>query len=131
MQTTSPQGEPGALGLESPLGRITHAAIQTETHLPYLHPDHDQWIHPRSKEGQTTCEESKSDPPVPQGGDTRFPREKVRSASPLLIRVSVDKRKEDFSPQRKVISTKPPHQHYHRTHTQDLRLFRCELSKVA
>jgi len=24
-----------------------------------------------------------------------------------------------------------PHQHYHPTHTQDLRLFRCELSKVA
>ena len=42
MQTTSPQGERGAPRLESPLGRITHAAIQTETHLPYLHPDHDQ-----------------------------------------------------------------------------------------
>jgi len=42
MQTTSPQGERGALGPESPLGRITHAAIQMETHLPYLHPGHDQ-----------------------------------------------------------------------------------------
>jgi len=42
MQTTTPQGERGALGLESPLGHITHAAIQTETHLPYQHPDHDQ-----------------------------------------------------------------------------------------
>jgi len=42
MQTTSPQGERGALRLVSPLGRITYAAIQTDTHLPYLHPDHDQ-----------------------------------------------------------------------------------------
>ena len=42
MQTTSPQGERGALGLESPLGWIIHAVIQTETHLPYLQPDHDQ-----------------------------------------------------------------------------------------
>jgi len=29
MQTTSPQGELGAIWLESPLGHITHAAIQT------------------------------------------------------------------------------------------------------
>jgi len=42
MQTTSPEGERGALGLEFPLGRIPCTAIQTETHLPYLHPDHDQ-----------------------------------------------------------------------------------------
>jgi len=41
IQTTSHQGERGALWLESPLGHITHPAIQTETQLPYLHPDHD------------------------------------------------------------------------------------------
>ena len=31
IQTTSPQVERGALGLDSPHGRITHTAIQTET----------------------------------------------------------------------------------------------------
>jgi len=41
-QTISSQGERGALGPEAPLGRITHAAIQTETHLPYQHPGQDQ-----------------------------------------------------------------------------------------
>jgi len=65
MQTTSPQGERGALGPESPLGRITHAAEQTEPHLSYLHPDHDQRIHPCSLGGADTSEESKSDPPAP------------------------------------------------------------------
>jgi len=65
MQTTSPQGERGALGPESPLGRITHAAMQMETHLPYLHPDQDQWFRPRSKEVQPPWRNPKSDPPVP------------------------------------------------------------------
>jgi len=41
-QTISPQGEQGALEPESQLGRITHAAIQMETHLPYQHPGQDQ-----------------------------------------------------------------------------------------
>jgi len=40
MQTTSPQGERGALGLESPLGRIPHAAIQNSS--PLSTPHHDQ-----------------------------------------------------------------------------------------
>ena len=82
----SPQGERGALGLKSPLGRITHAAIQTETHLPYLHPDHDQWIHPGSKEGQPAQRNSSPTHPYLEEKTPASPREKVRSGSPLLIR---------------------------------------------
>jgi len=37
----------------------------------------------------------------------------------------------DFSPQRKGNQHEHHLQHYHRNHTQDLRLFRCELLKVA
>jgi len=80
--------------------------------------------------GATTWEESKSDPP--RGGDTCFlPRERVQSGTPLLTRAIVDKKEKDFSPQRKEISMNIFTKHHHRTHTQDLRLFRCELSKVA
>jgi len=53
----------------------------------------------------TTSEESKSDPPVPRGEDTTLPREKVRSGSQLLTCALVDKKEEDFSPQRREIST--------------------------
>jgi len=73
MQTTSPQGERGALGPESPLGRITHAAMQMETHLPYLHPDQDQWIRPCSKEVQ---------PPRRNPGPTHLYLEVETHASP-------------------------------------------------
>jgi len=86
MQTTSPQGERGALELESALGRITHAAIQTETHLPYLHPDHDQWIHPGSKEVQPPQRNPSPTHPYLEEKTPASPQEKVRSGSPLLIR---------------------------------------------
>jgi len=61
---------------------------------------------PRFQRGATTSEEIKSDPPVPQGEDTRFPPRK----STVWITTShscalVDKRKKDFTPQRKEIST--------------------------
>jgi len=105
MQTTSPQGERGALGLDSLLGRITHAAIQTETHLPYLHPNHDQWIRPRSKEGQPPRWNPSLTHPYLEVETHASPREKVQSGSPLLIRALVDKKEKDFSPQRKEIST--------------------------
>jgi len=131
MQTTSPQGERGALGLESPLGRITPAAIQTETHLPYLHPDHDQWIHPCSKEGQPPWRNPSPTHPYLEEETPASPREKVRSGSPLLIRVLswIKGRKisrlNGKKSARRSSPTLPPN------HTQDLRLFRCELSKVA
>jgi len=131
MQTTSPQGERGALGLVSALGRITHAAIQTETHLPYLHPDHDQYNPPMFQRGATTLEESRSDPPVPRGGDTHFPPRKkydpdhhfslARSwTKGKRFLASTERNRHEYPHQ-----TLPP-----KTHTQDLRLFRCELSKV-
>jgi len=41
------------------------------------------------------------------------------------------KKKRFFSEKQEGILSTNTTQHYHRTHTQDLRLFRCELSKVA
>jgi len=65
---------------------------------------------------------------------TQLPREKERSGSPLLTRAVADKKKEisrlDGKKSARTSSpTLPPKPH--RTHTQDLGLFRCELSKVA
>jgi len=77
MQVISPQGEQEALGSESPLSRITHAAKQTKLHLPYLHPDHDQWIHPRSPEVQTPRRTPSLYHPYLLEG-TPLPQEKVR-----------------------------------------------------
>ena len=130
MQTTSPQGEQGALGPESPLGRITHAAIQTETHLPYQHPGHDQWIRPRSKRGATTSEESKSGPPIPRGVDACLSREKYGADHHFSLARLLMKERYSRLDGRKLARTSsrtlPP-----KNHTQDLRLFHCELSKVA
>ena len=108
MQTTSPQGEQGALGPESPLGRIRHAAMQTETHLPYLHPDQNQWIRPRSKEVQPPRRNPSPTHPYLRRRHTLPPR-RVRTGSLPLTRVLIDKRKRFLaSTERKSARTSSP-----------------------
>jgi len=109
MQVISPQGEQGALGLESPLGRITHAATQMKLHLPYLHPNHDQWILPHSPEVQTPQRNPSLYHPYLLEG-TPLPQEKVWSGSPLLTRSLTTKKRGSLTPTKRN-QHEPQHQH--------------------
>jgi len=54
-----------------------------------------------------------------------------KSESPLLTSALLRYKPEVFAPAEEKNKHEHPHKHYHRNHTQDLRLFCCELSKVA
>jgi len=63
--------------------------------------------------------------------DTQPVSGEERSGSPLLTRTLTDKKKKTSRLDEKEISTNVLPNTTTETHTQDLRLFRCELSKVA
>ena len=108
--------------LHTPLGRITHAATQTKTPSILSTPRPGPMNLATFQQGATTSEESRPDPPVPQRNRHApdhcfsFARSPIKRKGFLAL---TNRNQHECS-----------HQHYHRTHTQDLRLFHGEISKV-